>query len=416
MNEKKLTAFVSVLAFAISGASLIPVTMSATEDLPHAAAFEETTLNEATDYAIELATELPPEEYIGELEAEYGTYYFQLENGEVTIAKYVLNDTVVIPEHAVMELPSEFQGMPVRRIKDYALPNIGTVEHVIIPEGITYIGDSFSNARMQYVTLPNSLEEINGGAFIGCKRLKTIQLPDKSLVLGSCIFASSGIESIEIPSSMSILPLLTFRGCTNLQTVVFPDTPLYVEDEAFKNTGLTEITVPSNVTLGKSVFAENTQLESITFAEGVAIPTGTLDGCTALRELSFSSAVTSLDHVLEESIALEHTYFSGSVDEWNCIDFSESDRKIIYNGNIHIDSYANLNGDMSIDAEDSFIILNASALAGSGMDSGLTEQQISDADVNFDGKYDAQDAATILQYAAAFGSGEKVTLADFLTE
>ena len=89
---------------------------------------------------------------------------------------------------------------------------------------------------------------------------------------------------------------------------------------------------------------------------------------------------------------------------------------------ISIDDLANPNflGDVNLDGEvnalDASEVLVAAALVGSGVDSGLTDQQKTLADVNFDETFNASDAAYILQFAAAKGSGYKGTSNEFFDE
>ncbi len=79
-------------------------------------------------------------------------------------------------------------------------------------------------------------------------------------------------------------------------------------------------------------------------------------------------------------------------------------------------SLGDVNLDGVVDATDASYVLIAAAAIGSGNESGLTEEQETNADVNLDGAFDATDAAFVLQYAAAAGTGYTGTPEEFFSQ
>lgn len=75
-----------------------------------------------------------------------------------------------------------------------------------------------------------------------------------------------------------------------------------------------------------------------------------------------------------------------------------------------------LDGDTVVNSGDAAAILSASALIGSGAESGLSADQEISADVNQDGSINAGDAALVLSYSAESGAGYTGTLEDYLAE
>lgn len=72
---------------------------------------------------------------------------------------------------------------------------------ISIPEGVTVIGrNAFWDAKMESISLPDSLCEIKNGAFYGCDNLKELRIPKNVTGIG-CIYHGSGnLKDIYIDS------------------------------------------------------------------------------------------------------------------------------------------------------------------------------------------------------------------------
>ncbi len=95
----------------------------------------------------------------------------------------------------------------------------------------------------------------------------------------------------------------------------------------------------------------------------------------------------------------------------------DTDRDGIYETLISDDelySLGDLNADSNVNAVDASEILIAASNVGAGLESGLSEKQISCADVNGDGNFNALDASVVLQYAAYCGTGGALAFTEFL--
>jgi len=75
-------------------------------------------------------------------------------------------------------------------------------KHIIIPEGVTSIGDD---------------------AFYDCTNLTSITLPDSVTCIGNGAFSlCSSLTSITIPDSVTSIGDYTFRACTSLTSITLP--------------------------------------------------------------------------------------------------------------------------------------------------------------------------------------------------
>lgn len=131
--------------------------------------------------------------------------------------------------------------------------------HVVIGEGITYIGASaFWNRNLLSLKLPESLEVIGSGAFSTTSGLKDLTLPKNVKKIEQYAFYSSELESIKLPEGLVSIGDLAFSESTNLTAIKLPDSLTTIGDNAFSNSGLTEIFIPRNVTsIGVGAFSAN---------------------------------------------------------------------------------------------------------------------------------------------------------------
>jgi len=122
--------------------------------------------------------------------------------------------------------------------------------------------------------LKEGLQVIGGGAFYGCKALRSVTLP-------------SGVTDLEA----------TFCGCTNLAEVCLNEGLRIIGDYTFKLcTVLRSVTIPSNVVeLGNEAFCNCGNMFDERLNEGLQIiGTEAFFDCTALRTVALPSTVTEL--------------------------------------------------------------------------------------------------------------------------
>lgn len=109
-------------------------------------------------------------------------------------------------------------------------------------------------------------------------------------------------------------------------------------------------------------------------------------------------------------------YESGGVTYWVQIFTGGSALEDAYLPEIQEDPaiLGDVNQDGVVNAGDASLILSASALTGSGAESGLTPEQEKIADINTDSQINAEDASLILEYSAVSGAGFTGTLEEYL--
>ena len=98
---------------------------------------------------------------------------------------------------------------------------VGQSEYVRIPDGIINIGaESFNNARVVSVEIPDSVTEIREGAFSGCERLERIRLSTRLLVIRKNAFQGCvSLSDIALPASLQEIDKAAFSACPELPAV-----------------------------------------------------------------------------------------------------------------------------------------------------------------------------------------------------
>ena len=87
----------------------------------------------------------------------------------------------------------------------------GTDEDVIIPEGVTQIGDyAFRrNETVKSVIIPDGVESIGRVAFYECKSLKKITIPNSVKIIGEYEYAVASHESAHYVYRADLLPTVS---------------------------------------------------------------------------------------------------------------------------------------------------------------------------------------------------------------
>ena len=162
------------------------------------------------------------------------------------------------------------------------------IKHVTIEDGITSIGErSFTNAynvesinfgsaktvgvaafyidrslsgqtKLQNLTIPASVEEIQKYAFACYDSLQNINFEDDSKLktIGEAAFAvNPNLVNVTLPDSVKSIGGYAFGECTGLQKVILPDNEnLVLGDQIFGWTYMTEVILPENFKAANSSF------------------------------------------------------------------------------------------------------------------------------------------------------------------
>ena len=197
------------------------------------------------------------------------------------------------------------------------------------PSSVSFIGSSaFASSAISTISIPNSVNTMQGGIFIGCPNLSTVTLPNtlieipaqtftscpqlKSFTITSNIqkiansaFQSSGLENITILSTVKYIGDNAFSSCLNLSTVDIQNNDIIFGSNVFSNSNIV-LLIYKNFTLsvlnGKgSILAYSLPDESINIpVDLMSIPIGSIGNSafknnSNLKTITFSASITYID-------------------------------------------------------------------------------------------------------------------------
>lgn len=123
-----------------------------------------------------------------------------------------------------------------------------------------------NNTQLINIVLPNTLQEIEDNAFVGCSRLSgTITIPENCTSIGTRAFYGLNFSKLICKGVVNIHEE-AFMNCSYLKEVQLAQ-GITVDINAFSSTAIEELYIPANVTIGDHAFNTAT-LNNITFDGG----------------------------------------------------------------------------------------------------------------------------------------------------
>ena len=132
--------------------------------------------------------------------------------------------------------------------------------------GALYIDDCLIKVDEGFVghfRIKENTRVIADGAFVNCKSLTSVIIPNSVTRIGDVVFAGcESLTSVTIPNSVTSIGYIAFEGCKSLNSVTIPNSVTSIGNEAFKGcSSLTSLTIPNSVTyIGWRAFPEHTQI------------------------------------------------------------------------------------------------------------------------------------------------------------
>lgn len=199
----------------------------------------------------------------------------------------------------------DVHNFEVKHIAYGAFKENKNIYSVTFENGITEIEcdyEAFSGCTaLKEVNFPSSLLSLYGmDMFSGCTNLKSVILPDKLRIIGSSVFARSGLEEIYIPKSVEEIFWSAFDGCNDLKKVYIEDLNPWFDNEwghliltpgmadLYLNGSLfTDLEIPYGITkINDMAFMGCNSLKSITIPNTLKeIGGGAFDCCINLKSI-----------------------------------------------------------------------------------------------------------------------------------
>ena len=152
-------------------------------------------------------------------------------------------------------------------------------------KGVSIVTNVYENGK-GIITCNGDITAIGEYAFLYCRKLTSITIPDSVTSIGAGAFEDCwNLTSITIPDSVTSIENMAFKNCTKLTSIAIPNSVASIGDWAFANCkGLTSITIPGSVaTIGWFAFSQCHNLTSVTIGNNVtSIGTGAFANCKGL--------------------------------------------------------------------------------------------------------------------------------------
>lgn len=183
----------------------------------------------------------------------------------------------------------------ITSIGAYAFLRCKNLTSIDIPEIISSIGEgAFAECiNLKNITISNSVK-IGEQAFYGCSNLGNINIPIGNPIIESYTFTScKSLTEITIPKGITTIEVGAFEGCINLTTVIVSDTVLSIGAAVFSECiNLRDIIMPKSVThIGDGAFAKCDNLKQINYE-------GTIDEFGLIQKGDLWQCESSLERVI----------------------------------------------------------------------------------------------------------------------
>ena len=159
------------------------------------------------------------------------------------------------------------------------------VKKIVLPDGLSVISRSGAFGRcheLKSINIPDTVVEIGSSSFYECHSLESISIPDSVKKLGLLIDNNRGrgmfedcgkLTTVRLPNNIEYLGELFFRECSSLKHITLPESIQEIGARAFEGCeSLEDITIPANVRIIRDrVFCGCKSLKSIYIPDSVRV-------------------------------------------------------------------------------------------------------------------------------------------------
>lgn len=189
-------------------------------------------------------------------------------------------------------------------------PNLETI---VLPNTITYLGNSFQELPIKEIDLSNCvrLKEIRD-AFWGCRQLQRVVLPDNLQTTEGTFSECNALTTVNFPLSLRTLGSNTFNNTQITSANLHELNNLRrIGGSTFNGTKLSSVTLPESLETMGDAFHECHSLTTIDMSQTqlTTITGWTFSGCTALENVQLPQNLMTIG-----AYAFERTALSGVVE------------------------------------------------------------------------------------------------------
>lgn len=209
----------------------------------------------------------------------------------------------------------------------------------------------------QSFIIPDSVTEIDVGAFGACCVLETVVIPDSIKTIPVAMFSHSfSLKNVVISESVTSIGNAAFFRCSSLEQIAIPADVTSIGIEAFLwCSALTDISVDDNNSVYSSLDgvlynADKTALLCYPIgktSQSFVVPDGVTEIdyvafalCEKIEEIYLPDSIKTIGNsAFEECSSLTDVYYAGSKEDWDAMDIGEQNDSLL-NATIHFDYVA----------------------------------------------------------------------------
>lgn len=225
-----------------------------------------------------------------------------------------------------VNLSDDIERLGVYSFKGTPLIDDVTSETVFINDKILY---SVNNKNVEQFAFTDNIIGIAGGAFMDCKKITELNIPEKVKILGGYAFYNcEALQTITLPSKLDAVFEAMFYRCYALKEVKLPYTVTEICDYAFTSCKkLSNFSIPEAVTkIGQYAFLSCRAISSLTIPAAVTeIGEGAFQDCIGLASLVIPSSITEIaTYTFSNCTGLKYVIIPTSVKTMNLRAFSDT--------------------------------------------------------------------------------------------
>lgn len=156
----------------------------------------------------------------------------------------------------------------------------------------------FRRNNITKITLPETVNNIGGGAFLSCEALKEVNIPSGVTIINPNTFANTAIDVIELPETVERLADYAFSAA-HLKELKLPQSLAEIGDGALQQCGFERIEIPAKIkVINPNIFWNCKNLKEIILPEGVEeIKTRAFWFCPSLEKINLPASIKKIDNV-----------------------------------------------------------------------------------------------------------------------
>ncbi|MBO4431669.1 MAG: leucine-rich repeat protein [Bacteroidaceae bacterium] len=159
---------------------------------------------------------------------------------------------------------------------------------VTLPDKLEAIGNrAFDSCwRLRDMELPTTLRSIDYSTFWACYSLDHAIIPE-GVTVGTSAYSRSGVKTVVLPTSLKEVPYNIFSNCYDLADIQFSKQEIIGQDAFCSCTSLTTITLPEGMKrMNSNCFGSCSGLTSATLPSTLVLVSSPFGNCKNLQELT----------------------------------------------------------------------------------------------------------------------------------